>query len=873
MSQPPGAQSPGAAYAGAPYAGAPSPGAERVRRGAVGGRHHLAIVAGAATLLAAAPLISLFEGLGWFFDSAFAVALMVAAAIGARALRAPVGLQTLAMLAALLLALTALFRSGEELLFLPTSETLAYWGTLLDEVPEVVANQAPPVGGSDGLALLTVLGIGLIAIMVDLAAVAMRRPALAGLPMLAVYSVPVAVHLNSVPWWTFLIGVAGYLWLLGADNLDRVRRFGRRFTGDGRDVEHWEPSPLAAAGRRLTVIGMLIAVALPLAVPGMTSGLVDRFGSGLGGGEGGSGGSPTAVNLFAALDGLLNREETEELLRFTTNDPDPFYLRIGVADRITDEGFDHRNPQGSSVNEGIPGPPPARTGLTYQEYGAEVDVLSWDMNRLPTFRALTGIDGADDRWGYDPGQMVVFSEDTRAAGLRYTFEYLRPEFDPEALRRARPLPDDHSIQREFAEIIPQERVSDLVTELTEGVDNPYDQVREILAHFSRENGFTYSLDTGSEVTGSAIEDFLFENQTGFCVQYAAGMAWMVREAGLPARVAVGFTRGSVRTEAGEQASYLLTNQNLHAWTEVYFDGFGWVPFDATPRASIAGSADPAWAPDPNAPPEVNQPGGPNSPGGPGGEGAAPGDNTPPLPPEPNVTGGGLVEDRATWQRWLLGGAALGLVLLTLPALRRLQLRRHRLPRRVGGSAAASPVSAAPGVVVSGAPAAAARHRAHAAWDELLDTMVDFQVPLNPAETPRATADRLVRECRLDGGRSADDGPAALTPAAGPPAGAERGGPAAAVRLLSRAVERARYARDPLPVAGLAEALRAVRRAVAGQSTRAVRLRAALLPPSTLLRWRTAVSDTFAASVLAAGRVGEALARLSPRRLLFSGARR
>ena len=95
--------------------------------------------------------------------------------------------------------------------------------------------------------------------LVDLLAVGLRRPALAGLPMLAIYSVPVAVYVDSVPALPFVVGAAGFLWLLVTDNVDRVRRFGRRFTGDGRDVDVWEPSPLAAAGRRLGVVGVALA--------------------------------------------------------------------------------------------------------------------------------------------------------------------------------------------------------------------------------------------------------------------------------------------------------------------------------------------------------------------------------------------------------------------------------------------------------------------------------------------------------------------------------------------------------------------------------------------------------------------------------------
>src|SRR5690606_13069010 len=118
---------------------------------------------------------------------------------------------------------------------------------------------------------------------------------------------------------------------LVADNVDRVRRFGRRFTGDGRDIEVWEPSPLAAAGRRMAIVGVLVAVAVPLAIPGMTTGLLDRFGSG-GDGPGSGSGRGGRVNLWAMLEGTLKQDEEIEMLRVATSDPNPGYLRFGVAD-------------------------------------------------------------------------------------------------------------------------------------------------------------------------------------------------------------------------------------------------------------------------------------------------------------------------------------------------------------------------------------------------------------------------------------------------------------------------------------------------------------------------------------------------------------
>jgi hypothetical protein len=55
------------------------------------------------------------------------------------------------------------------------------------------------------------------------------------------------------------------------------------------------------------------------------------------------------------------------------------------------------------------------------------------------------------------------------------------------------------------------------------------------------------------------------------------MAVMVRELGYPSRVAVGFRSGEARGD-----SFLVTSRDAHAWVEVFFPGFGWLPFEPTP---------------------------------------------------------------------------------------------------------------------------------------------------------------------------------------------------------------------------------------------------------------------------------------------------
>ncbi|HWG97879.1 MAG TPA: DUF3488 and transglutaminase-like domain-containing protein [Pilimelia sp.] len=815
-------------------------------------RRHLGLVCAAATLMGAAPLATIFERLTWLAYSAVAVLLVAAVATAARWLRAPLWVQLPAQLATLLLALTWRFPSGGELLgVLPGPATFAGFGRLARDAALDAQSHATPVPDRPGLLFVTVAGIGLVAILVDLCTVALRRPAMAGLPMLAIYSVPVAVHSASVPALPFVVGAAGFLWLLAADNVDRVRRFGRRFTGDGRSVDVWEPSPLAAAGRRLAALGVVLAVALPLAVPGMTGGLLERLGTGGGDGDGDSRGARRpgqTVDLFAELSGRLQQDEVEDLVRVRTNDPRPFYLRFAVADQVTARGFRNGTPSGEPVTRGLPEPPKAASaGISHTVYEARVQVSDrFDMPMLPVYAVPTRTEGLDAGWYYAADRQVLYSPRSSAAGRSYSFEYVRSEFSPDALRAAPSA--RHELGIDFAGVPAVEPVDDLVRDLTRNARTDYDRVRAIYDYLTSD-GFTYSLETEPGSSGVDIVDFL-EAKTGFCEQYAAAMTWLVRSAGVPARVAFGFANGDKR----DGDVRVLTNRNLHAWTEVYFSGLGWVPFDATPAYGVPGSVVSEWAPDPNRPPEATA--GPGAPVDPGTEGPA----GPTGGPERgnvdgNEAGEVVVAPRSAappW--WVFGVLAALLAALVAPAVRRAMLRRGRQRRAVavrGGPAVAGsdPPPGEMRVVPGGAEAASrARAEAHAAWDELLDTMIDYRVPVDATETPRLTAERLA-------------GRAAMGPAAD------------SVRLLGQAEERARYAREPLGAGQLDQALRTVRRALAGAATRRVRIVAALLPPSVLARWRASLVDAGTRTVLTLGRWRERMLRLSPRRLLTGRAAR
>jgi hypothetical protein len=390
-------------------------------------RRRQGISAAAATLLATAPIGAIYDEWGWLVHCIVVVFAIAAAALITRSLRAPLWVQVAAMLGALTMALTWLYPSGQEIVrFLPAVATVEHFAALLGQLPADVQEHSTPVPNLTSLLLVTAAGVGLVAILVDVFVAGLRRPALAGLPMLAIYSVPVAVSFESVPILLFALGATGYLWLLAADNIERVRRFGRRFTGEGREVATWAPSPLAAAGRRLAVVGVLVAVVLPLGVPGMTDGLIERFGPGLGSGSGHGTGGSGQMNLFAELHGQLNLDETVDLIRVTTDDPAPFYLRVATADQITDTGFEPSAPTGRPIGD-LPADevPASRPHVTYHRHQAEVELTEdFAMFMVPVYPEMISLAGLGSGWRFDASQQVVYSSQIASSG---------PELD-EALR-------------------------------------------------------------------------------------------------------------------------------------------------------------------------------------------------------------------------------------------------------------------------------------------------------------------------------------------------------------------------------------------------------------------------------------------------------
>lgn len=125
------------------------------------------------------------------------------------------------------------------------------------------------------------------------------------------------------------------------------------------------------------------------------------------------------------------------------------------------------------------------------------------------------------------------------------------------------------------------RVRLLAQRTTAGSASPYDKAVAVESYL---RAMPYSLDLPSPPPDrDAVDYFLFDARTGYCDYFASSMAVMLRSEGIPARVVSGYATG----ERQSDGSFLVKDSDSHTWVEVYFPGYGWVPFEPSggwPRA-------------------------------------------------------------------------------------------------------------------------------------------------------------------------------------------------------------------------------------------------------------------------------------------------
>ena len=181
------------------------------------------------------PLKGIFSDWAWLADVWLTMLIALGPAMWLRRRRPPSALDIWPGIILLVPWLTLRFVPGHALAgFIPTTGTAGDISNALHRLHDTTANSVAPIHSTPAVKLVLCALLGLLAALIDLIAVVGRRGALAGVPLLVVYTVSGAVPRKPVSWVWFVVAAIGFLLLLGLDAGDELDRWGRRFRGSRR---------------------------------------------------------------------------------------------------------------------------------------------------------------------------------------------------------------------------------------------------------------------------------------------------------------------------------------------------------------------------------------------------------------------------------------------------------------------------------------------------------------------------------------------------------------------------------------------------------------------------------------------------------------
>ena len=603
---------------------------------------------------------------------------------------------------------------------IPTGASTAYLVDLVRSALETARVSVPPAPVDTAVIACLATIVALTVVVVDVVVVTLRRPALVGLVLLGLYMAPVSLLAGNVPVTAFLPGAIGYVFLLAAEQRDRLSHWGRQITSAGSLLAGREPSTpavtsLVSAGRRVGFGAVALAVVLPVLVPTLPRTLLGDGPLTVDGGASGSGGDGRVEveNPMLDLKRNLDGQSDSVLLTLQTDDPSPGYLRIAALDEFTGSSWQPgERPDDTSVDlDQVPVIPGLGSDVPRTRFAYDVQFTTeFQSTWLPTTYPLTGVQANGD-WGIDATQLDVSArdDDVETPGTSYRFTSFQVTPSREQLEQADDLPTALEPYVALPDDLP-DQIGTLAREVTAGRELPVDQALALQSWFREDDRFRYSLDRAPGDSMDTVVDFLTESRVGYCEQFAASMALMARSLGIPARVGVGFLSPE---PVADGEGYYYSGTDMHAWPELYFDGVGWLRFEPTP-SERTGERAPSY--DSAADPESDDP---TATTGPTTGSAQDPELRTPLGPEATAAAGGRGGGDGggpTAMLWTGLGLLALLALAVTPRLVRAEVRRRRW---AAGGDAAEP-----------------------AWAELRDGTVDLGLAFDDRATLRTAGQGL-----------------------------------------------------------------------------------------------------------------------------------
>ena len=316
---------------------------------------------------------------------------------------------------------------------IPTPGNVDAFLTAVGDALETSRSYAAPVQlGVPPVHPLLLIGGTLVIVLVDAIACTLRRAPVAGLVLLAAYTLPVAVTGDAVSWWLFIVIAGLFLALVFIQHSDHVTSWGRAPEGD-RGSFSVRTGAIGNTALALGATAIALAVVVPAAVPTMSMSVFE-----------GNGPGTREVEVKDPMVDLrrdLRRGEDIPLLWVTGSGPKPTYLRISVLSRFSGSEWtpgDREIPESQSATGPLPsldgvGVDVPRRESTYDVRVGHDFASTW----LPTAAQTTRIAAGTD-WRYDVNtrDVIAAQDDVTTADMTYDFTGVQLTYDAESMNTA-----------------------------------------------------------------------------------------------------------------------------------------------------------------------------------------------------------------------------------------------------------------------------------------------------------------------------------------------------------------------------------------------------------------------------------------------------
>lgn len=511
--------------------------------------------------------------------------LAAALAIGARRLGIGTIVTLLASAGALLFYLSFIFETQHTFYGLPTPTSL--W-RLIEAVRHSLEQSQfdfAPVPVRTGYVIMVVTGMWLATTLGEIATFRWKRPLIASMPTVVLFAIILVVGTGQGAPVLVVLFLSALLTYWGLESAHRLRSWGRWVPTWAGQAEEEPVSVAGSIARRMGAGCVLAAVLAPIFLPALNDGLL-AWRTGLGDGPGGGGGTGGRVDpLVSIAPSLLNQTDVR---LFTVETDRSYYWRL-----VTLTAFDGEQwtPSIDSLELTADGEiSNLDIGSSTRNLEQRFEINNLQGENLPAAVQPTQVTFADEarqgslRYGIQTGDLSV--DDEVASGDTYAVTSAVPEVTYAELLDAQPLSEGGAYSE-----LPNGALSPAVRNfLAETIDaaqadTPYEELVAIQNRL-RSDEFSYSVPSGSsevqQTSTDLLENFLLNSKTGYCQQFAASFAVLSRARGYPTRIAVGFLPGELAPGSDEER--VVKGTDAHAWPEVYFAEYGWIPFEPTPRS-------------------------------------------------------------------------------------------------------------------------------------------------------------------------------------------------------------------------------------------------------------------------------------------------